>query len=76
VLQQQAEAGLVKDLSSDTASWIGDFTDAALAAYQFDGKTYAIPHDIGMMGFWYNKALFAKAGITEPAARGPSSSTT
>ncbi|GII29277.1 extracellular solute-binding protein [Planotetraspora mira] len=65
VLKQQADAGLVKDLTADTA-WIGNFTDAALAAYQLDGKTYAIPHDIGMVGFWYNKSLFAKAGITEP----------
>ncbi|WP_245656381.1 extracellular solute-binding protein [Microtetraspora fusca] len=68
VLQQQIDAGLVKDLSADTASWIGNFTTASLQAYQFDGKTYAIPNDIGMVGFWYNKALFAKAGITEPPA--------
>ncbi|MGI5486798.1 extracellular solute-binding protein [Microtetraspora malaysiensis] len=68
VLQQQIDAGLVKDLSADTASWIGNFTPASLQAYQFDGKTYAIPDDIGMVGFWYNKALFAKAGITEPPA--------
>lgn len=66
VLKQQADAGLVKDLTEDTASWIGQFTPAALAAYQIDGKTYAIPHDIGMVGFWYNKALFKKAGIDAP----------
>ena len=36
--------------------------------YQVDGKQYGIPFDIGMVGFWYNKDLFAKAGITAPPA--------
>ncbi|WP_250562630.1 extracellular solute-binding protein [Sphaerisporangium fuscum] len=66
VLKQQVDAGLVKDLSSEAATWIADFTTAALQAYQFDAKTYGIPTDIGMVGFWYNKALFAKAGVTTP----------
>ncbi|MFC6081884.1 extracellular solute-binding protein [Sphaerisporangium aureirubrum] len=66
VLKQQVDAGLVKDLSSEAATWLADFTPAALSAYQFDSKTYAVPNDIGMVGFWYNKKLFAKAGITEP----------
>ncbi|GII76348.1 sugar ABC transporter substrate-binding protein [Sphaerisporangium rufum] len=65
VLKQQVDAGLVKDLSSEAATWLADFTPAALSAYQFSGKTYGIPHDIGMVGFWYNKAHFAKAGITD-----------
>ncbi|GAA2886932.1 extracellular solute-binding protein [Streptosporangium fragile] len=68
VLKQQADAGLAKDLSSEAGPILGGFTPAALSAYQFDGKTYAIPTDIGMVGFWYNKKLFAKAGITEPPA--------
>ncbi|MBP2705547.1 extracellular solute-binding protein [Microbispora sp. RL4-1S] len=66
VLKQQVDAGLVKDISSEAAPWLSTFTDASLAAYQFDGKTYAVPYDIGMVGFWYNKALFKKAGIEEP----------
>ncbi len=68
VLKQQVDAGLVKDLSSEAATWIADFTPAAMQAYQFDQKTYAIPSDIGMVGFWYNKALFAKVGVTTPPA--------
>ncbi|MFB9678706.1 extracellular solute-binding protein [Streptosporangium vulgare] len=68
VLKQHIEAGLVKDLSADAADTIGGITPAALAAYQFDGKTYGLPTDIGMVGFWYNKALFKKAGITTPPA--------
>ncbi|MFB9531374.1 extracellular solute-binding protein [Nonomuraea roseola] len=68
VLQQQAEAGLVKDLTADAAPILPTFSTAAMAAYQIDGKAYAIPTDIGMVGFWYNKKLFAKAGVSEPPA--------
>ncbi|MBD3146537.1 extracellular solute-binding protein [Microbispora camponoti] len=65
VLAQQVDAGLVKDLTADAGPWLGTFTDAALSAYKVGDKQYAIPDDIGMVGFWYNKALFKKAGITE-----------
>ncbi|WP_308169975.1 extracellular solute-binding protein [Acrocarpospora catenulata] len=63
VLKQQADAGIAKDITADVASWIDTITPAASAAYKLDGKVYGIPYDIGMVGFWYNKALFAKAGI-------------
>ncbi|MEU7834307.1 extracellular solute-binding protein [Nonomuraea sp. NPDC049129] len=68
VLKQQIDAGLVKDITTDVTPVVDGFTKASLAAYQFDGKTYALPTDIGMVGFWYNKQLFAKAGITAPPA--------
>ena len=38
---------------------------AALDVYGQDGKYYGAPWDMGAVGFWYNKALFAKAGITQ-----------
>jgi raffinose/stachyose/melibiose transport system substrate-binding protein len=65
VLKQQVDAGLVKDITADIAPWVSQFKPASLAAYQIDGKTYAVPFDIGMVGFWYNKALFTKAGIAD-----------
>ncbi|MFC5834053.1 extracellular solute-binding protein [Nonomuraea insulae] len=68
VLKQQIDAGLVKDISADTADVLPTFTPAALSAYQLDGKTYGLPTDIGLVGFWYNKKLFEKAGITEAPA--------
>ncbi|TMR24021.1 extracellular solute-binding protein [Nonomuraea turkmeniaca] len=68
VLKQQIDAGLVKDISGDVADVLPNFTPAALSAYQLDGKTYGLPTDIGMVGFWYNKKLFEKAGITQPPA--------
>ncbi|SNS56160.1 extracellular solute-binding protein [Actinomadura mexicana] len=63
VLRQQVDAGLVKDLTSDGGSLLGTITPVSQKAYQFDGRTYAIPYDMGMVGFWYNKRHFAKAGI-------------
>jgi raffinose/stachyose/melibiose transport system substrate-binding protein len=68
VLKQQVDAGLVKNLTSDIAPWSGTLSPISLQPYQFDGQTYAVPWDIGMVGFWYNKALFTKAGITTPPA--------
>ncbi|WP_141576302.1 extracellular solute-binding protein [Actinomadura sp. WMMA1423] len=66
VLKQQIDAGLVKDLTSDGGSLLGTITPVSQKPYQFDGKTYAIPYDMGMVGFWYNKRHFEKAGIKEP----------
>jgi raffinose/stachyose/melibiose transport system substrate-binding protein len=66
VLADQVEAGLVKDLTADTTSWIGNVLPAAVSPYTVDGKIYGVPFDVGMVGFWYNKDLFAKAGITAP----------
>ncbi|GAA3163770.1 extracellular solute-binding protein [Planomonospora alba] len=66
VLAQQVEASLVKDLTADISSWSDTLSPVALQSYQVDGKTYGVPHDIGMVGFWYNKKLFAQAGIDAP----------
>lgn len=66
VLKQQVDAGLVEDLTDKVSSWTKDFVPAALAAYEFEGRSYAVPFDIGMVGFWYNKALFKKAKIDSP----------
>lgn len=68
VLKQQVEAGLVKDITADVGPWVGTVAPTALEPYQVDGKTYGIPFDLGMVGFWYNKALFRTAGIAEPPA--------
>src|SRR5437870_11511824 len=38
VLKQQIEAGLVQDITGDTSSVVGNISQAAMDAYQFDGK--------------------------------------
>ncbi|GAA0373689.1 extracellular solute-binding protein [Micromonospora gifhornensis] len=66
LLREQAEAGLVKDITSEVSPWIGQLLPAALQPYTIEGRIYGIPFDIGMIGFWYNRDLFAEAGITSP----------
>ncbi len=67
-LAEQAQAGLVKDITDDASPWIGDLNEAGVGIYQVDGKQYGVPYNLGMVGFWYNTTLFEKAGITEPPA--------
>jgi len=68
VLFQQADAGMVKDITDDVGARKDQLIPAAVDPYTTDGKTYASPVDTGMVGFWYNKELFAKAGISTPPA--------
>jgi raffinose/stachyose/melibiose transport system substrate-binding protein len=58
------EAGLVRDLSDDASDEIAKI-GGSVAGWQIDGKTYALPFTLGVVGFWYNKDLFAQAGITD-----------
>ncbi len=67
-LAEQVAAGLVKDITADVAPWSDTMNPAAMGIYQVDGKQYGIPYNFGMVGFWYNKALFEQAGITAPPA--------
>jgi len=62
----QADAGLLKDITADVASWKDTINPGALSIYQYNGKQYGIPWDMGMIGFWYNKKLFGQAGISAP----------
>ncbi len=65
VLTQQVEAGLVKDLTGEL-DCIDKINPASLDPYTIDGKLYGMPFDGGVVGFWYNKDLFAEAGIEQP----------
>jgi raffinose/stachyose/melibiose transport system substrate-binding protein len=65
VLRQQVEAGLVQELSGEGASFLEDVSANGRGIYQIDGKQYGVPYDLGMVGFWYNKELFGKAGVKE-----------
>ena len=67
-MAQQADAGLLKDITADVSSWASTVNPGAMSIYQYNGKQYGIPWDMGMIGFWYNKALFEQAGITAPPA--------
>ncbi|MGW1726074.1 extracellular solute-binding protein [Streptomyces sp. NPDC002306] len=66
VLKQQVDAGLVEDVTDSTKAWADGLLPVAKQPYLLDDRTYGIPFDIGMIGFWYNKALFQQAGLTAP----------
>jgi raffinose/stachyose/melibiose transport system substrate-binding protein len=70
VLKQYADAGLVQDLtpSLQDNNWGASFQPGPLSLYTFDGKSYGVPWNAGMVGFWYNKDLFKQAGIDAPPA--------
>ena len=62
-LADHVTAGLTKDLSEVSKDTIGKL-GGSVAGWQVDGRTYALPYSLGVVGFWYNKSLFQKAGIT------------
>jgi len=72
VMNEYANAGLLKDITADLdadgGAWRKTFAPGALGVYAYKGQNYGVPWDMGMIGFWYNKELFAQAGIDTPPA--------
>ena len=70
VMNEYANAGLLKDITADLdadgGAWRNTFAPGALGVYAYKGQNYGVPWDMGMIGFWYNKDLFAQAGIDAP----------
>ncbi|MBA3074421.1 MAG: extracellular solute-binding protein [Anaerolineaceae bacterium] len=62
---EQVNAGLLKDITADLEGEWGDSL-GALDAFAVDGKSYGVPWDMGAVTFWYNKDLFAQAGVEVP----------
>jgi raffinose/stachyose/melibiose transport system substrate-binding protein len=68
VLWNYAEAGLLRDISpeltADNNAWKDSFSaQAALDLYGYADAYYGVPLNFGAVGIWYNKRLFAEAGI-------------
>jgi raffinose/stachyose/melibiose transport system substrate-binding protein len=64
-LADHVEAGMVRDLTEDAAEEI-EKIGGSIAGWQVDGKTYSLPFSMGVVGFWYNTALWDQAGISAP----------
>jgi raffinose/stachyose/melibiose transport system substrate-binding protein len=62
-LRQQVADGLVRDLTDDLAEVIATMPPSVLAPYTVDGRVYGLPYHTGIVGIWYDKALFAGAGL-------------
>jgi raffinose/stachyose/melibiose transport system substrate-binding protein len=64
-LADHVDAGLVRDLTDDAAEEI-EKIGGSIAGWQVDGQTYSLPFSMGVVGYWYNKDLFEKAGVSAP----------
>ncbi len=67
-LANYIDNGLLLNLQpylDEDPTWGSGFTEGSLAYYQVPGfeGTYAIPMESGLIGVYYNKDLFQKAGI-------------
>jgi len=67
-LAEYANAGLVQDISASVQKdgWGDSFQPGPLSLYKVGDKNFGVPWEAGMVGFWYNKALFSQAGISSP----------
>jgi raffinose/stachyose/melibiose transport system substrate-binding protein len=68
------DAGKVADLTpyiEADPEFKAQFDPQSLEVNTFDGKVYGFPSFRGMMGYFYNKELYEKAGIKETAKTWP-----
>jgi raffinose/stachyose/melibiose transport system substrate-binding protein len=63
VLRAQIEAGVLEDLTEQTRGYADTLTPSALAAFTANGRIWGLPYALNKVGIFYNKALFAKAGV-------------
>jgi len=66
LINSDIAAGYLTPLDDKLSSW-ADWSqfkpNAKLAAQALDGKTYGVPDGTDVRAIWYNKKLFAKAGL-------------
>ena len=67
VLEEQSKTGVLKDLTEDFNASDGKlrqaYTSSSIEGLSFDGKLWAVPYKVSLVSFFYNKELFAKAGL-------------
>jgi raffinose/stachyose/melibiose transport system substrate-binding protein len=70
VMREQIKAGAIQDITAAMdADWKGRFSEAAVQAYTVDGKMWGVPMHTSQVGFFYNRDLFAKAGVDGEAIK-------
>jgi len=63
VMEAQAKAGFLKDIKGEVGDVVKTLSPTAVDAFTVDGKLYGLPFDTDAVPIFYNKALFAKAGV-------------
>ncbi len=69
VMNAQYNSGFLKDITSEVSSVEGNLAATATDAFKVDGKTVGVPFDTGLVAFFYNKKLFAQAGVNAEAIK-------
>lgn len=67
VLEEQSKTGALKDLTAnfdaDSGKLRNSYTTSSVNSLSFDSKIWAVPFKSSLVSFFYNKELFAKAGV-------------
>lgn len=66
VMLDMAEAGLLKDITASVKKgYISKIGKRAMGIYGSGDTLYGVPYSMGIVGLWYNKAVFADCGLNE-----------
>lgn len=67
VLRAQSQTGMLRDvtpaLDANGAAWRASLNAAAIDGLSSGNKVWAAPFKVSLVSFYYNKDLFAKAGV-------------
>ncbi len=64
VFHAQAQAGVLADITEYMdGDWASTLSPAGVDAFTYDGVVHGAPMLVSQVGFFYNKALFAEAGV-------------
>lgn len=67
VLDIQRSSGFLQPVTeamdADGGAWRNSFAASAVNGLSFDGDVWAVPFKVGTVAFFYNKDLFAEAGV-------------
>ena len=70
VLQSQVKAGVLQDIDAAVkGDWAAATSPGAIDAFSVNGHVWGAPMLMSQVGFYYNKALFAKAGVDANAIK-------
>lgn len=64
-LDEVVEAGVLAKLNADDYTDYG-FSEGSLDGVTYDGKLYGLPRNTDVLGFYYNKDLFAQYNLEVP----------
>ncbi|MEO3817947.1 extracellular solute-binding protein [Plantactinospora sp. B24E8] len=65
-MREQVEADYLKDITDQVKTEVANISPSVAEIWAVDGKQYGLPYKMGIEGFWYNKEMFAQAGIAAP----------